>query len=634
VPSYVYFALYGVTNACGDSFMECNRLLNNAFFVAASPFIYLLARRVAVPWLAVLVALAAALAPANALTPYFMPEAPYYFWFWVLCWAMFRAWERPETGRAALLGALLGIGAMVKLHAIFLLPGVALFLAYAAATARAERPGWLVRAVLLCAAMGAAFAVARFGIGYLLAGRAGLHLFGELYATHASYTATSHLPYPQLALLALNNLRGHLMMLALLYGVPVAILVTQLAAAVRERCARDPSQALAVLTFLMLGSVLGVTVVFTASITGLGEQEVASRIHTRYYHFALPLLLLCAVGVQRELALPWRAAVGAVVLAFVAYGKWKLLQYYTPAIVDSPELLTISIVPAAFTAIAVLGAAVLLAWIARPALGTRLFLYAFLPLATLYCAAVTAKAVRMSNHADTYTKAGLFARHFLDRAATDRLVIVGEAIGGLHRTRFFIENPNTALLEAPAGGEPDWAKLPPQAERVLVIGKYPLPEGARVENQLPDIALARLDPALLQGRILKFSAPLPAALVASSTGISGAEPWGAWTDGPRVTIRFAAPLPKRFRLTLAAKPFGPNAGETVVVTAGSARQELVLKEGTSISRHVFETDGTADTLEIAIPRPTTPASLGINPDQRALGLGLETLRIDPRPDKP
>lgn len=641
VPSYVYFALYGVTNSCGDSFMECNRLLNAVLHVGASPLIYLMARRVAPPWVAVLVAVAAALAPANALTPFFMPEAPYYFAFWLLCWTLLRVWDAPTPGRVALLGALGGIAAMVKLHAIFLLPGAGLFVAYAVyVQGDAFRwRAWLARTAVLGVVMGIAFAVARFGIGYLLAGKSGLYLLGELYAKQASYTASSHQPIAQVVLFALNNLRGHAMMLALLYGVPLAVLLAQVVTLLRHGPRRDPRQAMAVMTVLMLGSALAVTVMFTASITGLGEQEVASRIHTRYYHFALPLLLLCgagALGGTESTPLPqpgigWRVAIGVLVAGFIAYGKLRMLQYFTPGIVDSPEMLSVSRWAPGFTAVAVLGALAVLAWIARPVLGARLFVLAFLPLSTLYCASVIGTQVRLSIHADAYTKAGLFARHFMTRPQTDRLVIAGEAIGGLHRTRFYIENPNTALLEVPAGAQPDWAKLPPQAERVLLIGKYELPEGATVENQLPDIALVRLGTDSRRGRILNFSGPLPQDLVRAAGGVANAEPWGAWTNGARVTITFAQPLPQRFRLTLAARAFGPNAGQPIAIAAGGTRRDTVFGATTGINKLEFETDGTADTLELTIPHPTAPKQLGINTDERLLGLGLETLRIDPLP---
>jgi phosphoglycerol transferase len=633
VPSYVYFALYGVTNSCGDSFMECNRLLNAVLHVGASPLIYLLARRVAPPWVAVLVAMAAALAPANALTPFFMPEAAYYFAFWLLCWALFRLHDRPGVAPAAMVGAIAGIAAMVKLHAIFLLPGAALFIAYATFAARAEGPrhGWLAQGVLLCAATGIAFAAARFGIGYLLAGKSGLHLFGELYATQASYTARSHQPYPQLALLALNNLRGQAMMLALLFGVPLAVLATHVVTLLRHGVRRDPAQAMAVLTLLMLGSALGVTVLFTASITGLGEQEVASRIHTRYYHFALPLLLLCGAGAlgtaQREVSLAWRAAIGLAVAGFIVYAKLRLLHYFTPAIVDSPELLAVSLMPTEFRAIAAGGALAVLAWIVRHRLGAGLFTIVFLPRATLHCATVTAEQVRQSNRADTYTKAGLFARHFLTPRQTDRMVIVGPAIGGLHRARFYIENPKTALLELPAGTALDSTKLAPETRWVLALGDYPLPEGARVETRLGDIALARLSLGSAVGHELSFRGMVPDGYLQGVDGLSTPEAWGTWTEGPRATIRFAVPLPKRFRLTLAARAFGPNAGQPVTLAIGGQQRSVVVDGDSPVATVEFD-DAAGDTLEIGIPQPASPKQLGQGEDLRLLGIGIEWLKVE------
>ena len=39
LPSYLYFSLYGLTSGCGDSFLDCSRIINAILFVAAAPFI-------------------------------------------------------------------------------------------------------------------------------------------------------------------------------------------------------------------------------------------------------------------------------------------------------------------------------------------------------------------------------------------------------------------------------------------------------------------------------------------------------------------------------------------------------------------------------------------------------------------
>ncbi len=631
VPSYVYFALFRLTNRCGDSFMECNRLLNAVLFVGAAPFIYLLARRVAAAWVAVLVALAAVLAPANALTPYFMPEAAYYFAFWVMCHAAFRVYERRTAGRAMALGALVGIGAMVKMHTLFLLPSFLLFVAFATWTTRAEGGvrGWLRSTALLWAALLGAAAVARFGLGRLLAGKPGMHLFGELYSGQIAYTSHAHLPYDQLAQLALANLGGQLMILTLLFGVPLAMLAVHGTDIVRGRLRNDPAQAMAVLTLLLLGALIAVTVGFTTSITGLGAQETASRIHTRYYNFALPLLVLCAaagLSAGGQPGLRRRAALGVLALAGLACAQLILLQRFTHNIIDAPELRTLALNPQAFRIAGVLAAVALAGWIVKPLAGARLFLYLFLPATTLYMAKVTAEQVRQSIYPDPYSKAGLFVRHYLTKQETGRMALVADDMGGLHRARFFIDDPAAQLMLTAPGTVPDWSKLPAGKSWVLTVGKYALPPHARIYAQKDDMTLAQVGALDAAGQRFDFSRPLPAEYVQRIDGLSPSEPWGARFGSTRVAIQFELPLPKRLALSLDARAFDAAAAREIQVAIGGQRQSVRLDGARTNAKLVFDTDGTSDNVEFTV-LPRAGAAADAVPDD----VGLEALSIEAAP---
>jgi 4-amino-4-deoxy-L-arabinose transferase-like glycosyltransferase len=188
-PLYVYMSLYRWTKHCGDAYLECARTLNALFFVAAAPLIYLTARRVASRPLALLVAMLSLLGSINTYTAYFMPEAMYFFVFWLLTWfAVGRRQSRPAWYGAGI-GALLGILVLVKVNAVFLLPGLAAFVLYNGARGRAAR-GWRTAMVTLGAMLVAA-AVVRFGIGIVSAGTAGLNLLGTRYGSLANSSLTA-----------------------------------------------------------------------------------------------------------------------------------------------------------------------------------------------------------------------------------------------------------------------------------------------------------------------------------------------------------------------------------------------------------------------------------------------------------
>ena len=630
VPSYLYFSLYKLTTYCGDSFLDCNRLINTSLFVLAAPFIYLLARRMAPVWPSALIAVAAVLSPNSAYTPFFMPEAMYFWAFWGYTWAAFVFYERPSVRGAACLGALLGLMAMVKVHALFLLPSLCAFLLYVAVDARADGAArrWPRTALaMVLAAVGAALAV-RLAVGYGLAGRPGLSLMGSLYGDQAAYTAQSQSTLAVLAAQAWHNLQGHLMSIAILFGVPLAAL-----AGAAHLGRRSEARALAVYSVLVLGSLLAVTVLFTASITGLAHGDTAARIHTRYYNFALPLLPLCAMALlqtpQATLRPLWRALIGMLMLALIVYGRAYLSTLFKPSIIDSAEMRAFSLNTASFNTMAALAALAVALWIWRPLLGLKAFLFAVLPIATVYCAANTGKEVRQSIHADGYSKAGLFARHYLSREQTNHLTVVGPAIGGLLRTRFFIENPNVKFMETPrTATSADWTALPDDTRMVLVVGPYPPPPLARILARIEGMVLFEAPPADPNVRALKLSQPFDPAYVEQASGLGGPEPWGTWTVGPEARIDFVAPLPKRLVLRLTGRAYGPNAGQAVMVGVGAQQQTVRWSDESTLSELVFETDGSARTLRFTIPSPTSPASRGQGVDSRALGIALERLSIE------
>ena len=118
-------------------------------------------------------------------------------------------------------------------------------------------------------------------------------------------------------------------------------------------------------------------------------------------------------------------------------------------------------------------------------------------------------------------------------------------------------------------------------------------------------------------------------------GMSGAEPWGRWSDAavdPVVKFHFKHPLPKRFTLEMVVSAFGPNIGSPVKVRVGAVEKTFVVNPEPATQSQSFglefETDSIADAIEIIPPHPTMPNAT--NPksgDRRKLGVGLILLKI-------
>lgn len=131
-------------------------------------------------------------------------------------------------------------------------------------------------------------------------------------------------------------------------------------------------------------------------------------------------------------------------------------------------------------------------------------------------------------------------------------------------------------------------------------------------------------------RAMVFSGAKLPSYVARVRGLSGSEGWGTWSEGPRVDIDFAQPLPRSFDLAIRVGPvFGPNKGQPIRVSAGGKEQAFVAQEPFE-GLLQFRDVGAASTLSFAIPQPSSPLELGTGADARKLGIGLVSLRVIPR----
>jgi phosphoglycerol transferase len=134
-------------------------------------------------------------------------------------------------------------------------------------------------------------------------------------------------------------------------------------------------------------------------------------------------------------------------------------------------------------------------------------------------------------------------------------------------------------------------------------------------------------PGTLAEGIVFSKAALP-DFVARTDGIAQAEAFGRWTDGAKAVIEFKQPLPTKFDLIVEGAAYGPNVAQPIVVSIGSAAQDLVfaaeMGKGTETKRLAFTLDQPANRIELKIPRPTRPQ----NGDLRELGIALITLKIE------
>lgn len=121
---------------------------------------------------------------------------------------------------------------------------------------------------------------------------------------------------------------------------------------------------------------------------------------------------------------------------------------------------------------------------------------------------------------------------------------------------------------------------------------------------------------------------LPPSLL-NLSGLDAQESWGHWSNSDQVTLYFANCLPKgKLIIDIRGHAFGPNIGKPMKIFIGASQ--------TSVTFGAFDEDVSADLdnqaecetkLILLIPEKTSPSALGLNNDNRTLGLGLVRLGI-------
>jgi len=630
LPSYLYLKLFGLSSSCGEGYLQCARVLNAVLFVAAAPFIYLVARPLTGRAAAGGIAVLAVLSPVSSYTAYFMPEASYYFGFWVLSYALLRAdalrpqW-RSTLGYGLLGGLLLGLLSLVKVHALFLLPALCLFIVYARRSA--GRQDWLAAGVAAALLAVLATLAVKTVLAYLLAGPVGLSLFGSFYGGHVNNSGHG---LGRLLAPFMHNLAGHAMALLLLFAFPILMLVSAAASGAVRQALGQRGCALLLYTVLVLGCALGMTVAYTASIADAGPNEVL-RLHLRYYDFTFPLLMIAGVAVAghgTQAPPRLRALLAAPLTMLMAVAAWGLLRNFLTSSIDSPELFSLTVKgPLPLYGMVALTLALIVLWTARPRRAARLYLLVLLPLTALAGEAVNCSLLHRMQQPSDYDKAGRFVRTFLESGERDRLSIAGSDLGGLARAQFHVDSALASTIELQPDAPFDLTQTPARQRWLLVVGPHRLPPELPPLVATNDYALVRLSQGSRSLFEVAMAQPLASGALDGVSGLAEGEPWGSWSNADTVALHFARPLPPHLTVLLNGRAFGPNVGLPFTLSAGSASTSFRLPSNPQEVFLKLETDGQQRELRIRVPRPTTPQEIGAGNDQRRLGIGLISLEI-------
>lgn len=625
VPSYVYLSIFRLTNLCGDGFLDCARLLNGFFIVIAIPLIYSIARQFCTEWPSLLVSLLSVAGPINTYAIYFMPEAMYFAGFWFLTWVVLTRSIQSTKKFALLLGLLLGFLSLVKIHALFLLPSLVCYLIYS--EWRLGQKAWVKSGTFSALIIFISFFATKLTVGYLFAGRAGMTILGSLYGSQSGAIVKEKNLF-EIAYSAFMNFNGHVIAIALMFGLPLALI---LSGSLSISCAKKNKddlikQDLVFYTIMVFVPLLIITSYFTASVAGSGPYENISRLHMRYYNFLFPLFYILVLTQFRTSNITMRAkAIAAMLVSFVClYGMSRLLINFSPSMVDSPELRGFTQHVDLYHLLAVLGIIATIAWIFNARKAAKFFTYGFLPLLVLVSSWQVNSEVRMRQVPDEYDEAGQFVKRYLG-PATSQLMIVAPNPAGLLRTLFHIDNLETQTMQREVGSSIDIKELPPTINWLLLINDYDVVGAGGREISLGKYLLVPVK----QTYQIDFNKASWQGVLSRASGLSFPEDWGTWSIGSELQLEFAANLPKRFDLNLKAHAFASNLNDKFRIVIGSEERSFYLKSTPQTVSFKFSLPANERVIRILVPNPTSPFSIGLNDDSRPLGIGLSQLRITP-----
>ena len=632
VPGYLYLKLYSITNYCGDGFLGCAKLINSVLFVSAIPFIYLISRRVTGEGVSAFVSLLSVIGPINSYTAYFMPESFYFLSFWVFCWYLLSLSADSEKWRWILAGAIYAISALIKPHSIFFLPTILIYISFIFFRGRylSSKQAALVVSSFILGAL-----LTKFGLSYILAGSAGLTIFGSTYGSIAASTVSSGTEkYIQILLLALEAFKGHLLVLALVYGLPFALAVAVSANALfvrNNQAVNSGSQAaqyekISFLSLLVILNLVCVSALFTASVANSGPYETPYRLHMRSYNFALPLFYVIAAGALSAVAdvkKLVRYILGGIFVVLGFYTIWTNFAPYAPSYIDSPEIRGLHVSNLYFQVIGGLLISTLVLWVFIHRKGLQLYLYLALPLFVVVSTYHVGLEMNNRLKLDVYDKAGIFTKHHLTNEDLSKALIVGSEDAGLTRSLFYLDNAKASRELIQKGADYDLAKLPAGKEWILVIGGHEITGIPLYQIPMNGFALIRAS----KDDVVDFKKGAWPGIILKTMGLSTPESWGTWSQSDIVEFKFARPLPSRFEIHLVAHAFGPNVDSEFVASVGESTTKFTLAASVEQKIIRLENPTGSNILRVKIPNAVSPKNLGLSGDDRNLGIAFIEMKI-------
>ena len=452
--NYLFSWVMGVTNYCGDDFYACTKTINSVFFIGTVFITLLIALRfLSFRW-SVFAASVTALSPIAIPVSFFMPETMYFSMMTLTIWLTLVVSKRESWVFWIVSGLSLGATALVKPHAVFMLPAFVLFVfifAYKKSDAN-----WL-QAIRAGVAVAVGFVVTKFGLGFAFAGTEGLKLFGgygtpvgaltgaaaaEDVVVGSEGVARSGLEV--LVTVASTHLVAHASAMLLLAGIPLLLSMRVSYSVVKTKQPIGDVSSLFVLVALITVSMVGVVALFEAYVTASGDDH-SDRLILRYYEFLIPQFIVMGLLLPRftDSKRLFRIIQGSIIVAASMF----FTIYYPPTFdkqyADSSTLPGMGDGQGFFVFVGIFVSCAVIFWIVNPERG-NLVIGRFIIPSVLIVALVMSqnKLIEINGTPAYFDQAGWDSRTYLDNVPGDRIMVVGQTRTEVFTVKFWIDEAN------------------------------------------------------------------------------------------------------------------------------------------------------------------------------------------------
>lgn len=481
--NYIFSWVMSLTNYCGTDFYACTKSINSVLFLGTVAITFLIASRFLSFRSSVFASSVAALSPVAVPVSYFMPETMYFFMMNLTIWTTLIASKQSHWLSWSASGLLLGMTALVKPHALFLLPAFAIF-AFLYAFKKSD--SGLLRAFRASATVVSTFLIAKFSLGYAFAGTAGLKLFGGYESPAAALTAAisspaeqatepapeaqvgagdalESTPSPELAPttdlgsvsdpasglelflgVSVTHLVAHTAVLMLLAGIPLILSMRITNSVVRTRQPIGDMSAFFILIGLITASMIGLVSLFEGYVTAGGDDH-SDRLILRYYEFLIPAFVVMGLLLGRftDSIRRYRIIQGSVVILatmiFVIYYPITFEKQFA----DSSTLPGLGSEQGLFIFVGLFISSALVYWMVDPQKGNKVLGQFILP-AFLVLALVMSqnKLIDINGTTAYFDRAGWDSRSYLENVPGERILVIGQTRTEVFTVKFWIDEAN------------------------------------------------------------------------------------------------------------------------------------------------------------------------------------------------